>query len=425
MADRLATLGDVATASINQIGRVVNIIGVITAAMSCLSLFNTAVIKLDLLSFAGILIQYYDGFWSYWLGGLTPYIEHWFQPLLDVVVRGWLGLLGWNFHLFPHWKHISVLLWLYVGVDVVNACRASWPLHWFTAAFRSLWGALVALAAGAVAGSFSAEDPSLAPWIVASACGGVVLYRLGWAVEFVVNRAIENWRYSEHWDLKQDLIDKLGIALVFLVIGVGLVVLSHALRQSAWLAFLPNPGLTVLPLLVIVLGLYHIGAAAMNAGPRRWEGERLWQSFLRQGNFTLGSRIMVAVISALVALLISAGPWLNSNAATSLTWPLRTTNFDEIDFVDCGASDSTIVVAEPLERGAFKHLSTGGGGASHCAILRVAGSCGAAAFRRESIPAPALLGDRHRRILASFACHGYSGQRPFLGSTRSAAGARS
>ena len=97
-----------------------------------------------------------------------------FEPIFDLLKN----LFGWNWILYPHWKHAFVLLWLFFAAEL----REQYPLEWLKGrtpdpllrwykvqtAFMWVWGALAALIGGVAAGTVALDHPAVVWWPLAA-----------------------------------------------------------------------------------------------------------------------------------------------------------------------------------------------------------------------------------------------------------------
>jgi hypothetical protein len=97
-----------------------------------------------------------------------------FELLLVEPAIRWLREQSLIFDLYPHWKNVFVLLWLFFAAEKRAFSSLSLlagnegPLAAALAAFRWMWAALVALIGGCFAGTVSLDHPAVLWWAVAA-----------------------------------------------------------------------------------------------------------------------------------------------------------------------------------------------------------------------------------------------------------------
>jgi hypothetical protein len=97
--------------------------------------------SIDLSAFAQSMLDQYEVISKVAFGWAEPFIE----AMLDTIRRS----LYWDLHLYPHWKHVFVLLMVYFGVDtrtLMGIRDKGWPI------LQAIVGVLIAIVASIVAG---------------------------------------------------------------------------------------------------------------------------------------------------------------------------------------------------------------------------------------------------------------------------------
>jgi hypothetical protein len=104
-------------------------------------------------------------------------------------IRAWFKTFGWDLHLYPHWKHVVVLYWLYFGAEartrfegIKNAESDKRNVYRIVTSLTTAAGAVVAVVFGILCGTLSLDDPRTnLPLLLIAVCG-IILYRLANAV---------------------------------------------------------------------------------------------------------------------------------------------------------------------------------------------------------------------------------------------------
>lgn len=150
-----------------------------------------------------VILTFYDDAVHKIFGWAEPGIRAWFETLR--------ASFGWDLHLYPHWKHVIVLYWLYFGAyarmrfeGLSRAEVDDKPRHWTLVALITLTGAIVAIVVGVVCGTLSLDDPQSNLPLLLIAVAGLILYELvktfilvfGTSRRFIWERLESNVLYS-------------------------------------------------------------------------------------------------------------------------------------------------------------------------------------------------------------------------------------
>jgi hypothetical protein len=76
-----------------------------------------------------------------------------------------IGWSGWHVQLYPHWKHVFILMWLYIAADALSNWNfgdivdgKKWRPRRPLAVSIAVFGSLVAFATGTAAGLVGLHD---------------------------------------------------------------------------------------------------------------------------------------------------------------------------------------------------------------------------------------------------------------------------
>jgi hypothetical protein len=232
----------------------------------------------------------------------------WAEPYLSDLFR-WAGL---SLRLYPHWKHVLVLMWLYFGV----VFKVIWP-KFKSRRERALllvltaWGALLAFGASLAAGAVALRDGRSNGLMAVFPLVGFVFYQLAWAGFLAAVGSQETWwnRYRAAARLYIGP-GTIGVILAGLILGTLADKLPFARA-------LPNFGLALLFVLVIILAFYWLwtgvqGAVLWHKPPDGswWQTFRSmswWKSWRVMSNARIGLSMLKAIGGAVLVILMGAG----------------------------------------------------------------------------------------------------------------------
>lgn len=239
-------------------------LGRVVGALSALALIQYG-FEFGFAATVRVLMAYYDNLVSALLGWTQPYVVR-----LLVWVNAYFD---WNLQLFPHWKHIFVLLSIYFFRSAAVNYSYGYPA---TATFGLIWGVIVALASSVAAGvvPFIGADKLSSLMVASIPIAGIFVFDLlkqVWNATFIRTRAAmiyqrEKWTWWEFFRPN-----------LYLVICQTLAsfVLVWAVVQIPWVQGLSSPSLIALGLLIVALACYRIGIGAYEVKElRKEEGGR-------------------------------------------------------------------------------------------------------------------------------------------------------
>lgn len=273
----------------SNLGDVAKILGALLGTLSVVKLAQHA-FEAGLGPALRIVAGYYENLVRALLG--------WAEPCIKEQLARMGEYLGWNLHLYPHWRHIFVLLGIYVFRDVASAF--GFPYRG-TAYFRLVFGPPLALAASIGAGSvppqsgvwwnfFEAALPILA----------LALYELGyWAWAATTFR-------KTHARLRRMVVPtwwayfRTGLYYASRNTAVAMILLLAGL-QIPFVGALPDPGLAMLGFLIVLYAAHMILVAVR-------EVKTLSAARLRQvDSWLLGSAIISTFLGAGLFFILNAG----------------------------------------------------------------------------------------------------------------------
>lgn len=232
-----------------------------------------------------IIVQFYEAVIEVLLG--------WANTPLSAAAKAIAARFHLEITLLPHWKHILIPMWLYVGAD----CRVMWSIARKRAAiFFAVIGSGIALAASVAAATAPIDDPWMRP--VLFPVLGLFLFNFLqaiWDALFKQRPGQTRWQvfwyYAGHFAIGNLLIGAI-------VIAVG------ALAKPA---DLPGLSLLLLLLLVALIAARDLLVSAFGAAARRKPEQTWWASFANTANARLGGMVLGTLGAALAFLTLNAG----------------------------------------------------------------------------------------------------------------------
>jgi hypothetical protein len=244
------------------------------------------------------LLEYYDSFLQALFGLAEPFIE---ASLMWVSTY-----IGWNLVLYPHWKHIFVLMGIYffrlVGVNYAVGRRG-------TASFNLIWCLIVVLISSIAAGTVPVRNASMAAnFLIAfiPIIGALVCTLVGFIWEATFHRKtyggrdlnVTNptwWEYFR-WGLSR-VLSRTLIAIAALWIGL----------QVPFIRDLESPGLAMLALLVIALAIYWLWDGVNEAKSIRKSSESTLEAYWRSEDTQLGVAMLGTFFWLALFVVLDAG----------------------------------------------------------------------------------------------------------------------
>jgi hypothetical protein len=244
------------------------------------------------------------------IGALLEYYEKllgWLFWPIEPLVRAWLAQLylyiGWPKSLYPHWRHVFVLLQLYFlrNMEVSRLYSVGFAI------FNFLLGILVALTFGVAAGTFpldKADRTSQFLFVAALILGAAIYAAIGfiWEALFVLNRWMQArseshsaWQHFK-WGLKRIAVRSL--------VGFGLL---GMLLNVPFIQELSAPGVVISFFLIIAFSVYWLGDGIRDARKTRRADESLVAAYLRSPFTQLGLAMLGPIFWCFVFIVMRAG----------------------------------------------------------------------------------------------------------------------
>lgn len=251
------------------------------------------------------VIQYLVDEYKSYASAVAAYFEPYIKTLL-LNLRVWFG---WDVQLYPHWKHVFVLLGIYFFRD----SRMFLKLRYYDVAmFSFVWGALVAFVASVIAGVFELKRGDM--WgnfvIAATPVLGFFFYVVGatlanawWRREdsaaYLGGQVEEFWPYLGRRVRRNLIVVSFGI--VFLAVCLllpGVSDLLPAIRE------MKSPGLILLAVLIVALAAYWLWRGFNQANRQvRDKGVAFATAFFSSGNVNLSIAMLAPFASTVLIIL--------------------------------------------------------------------------------------------------------------------------
>lgn len=232
-------------------------------------------------------------------GIVIEFVLGWAEPYLKEAIAFFRHLLGIDIDLYPHWKHVFVLMGIYFWSSARTSFAANRPVG---GVFDTIWGLIVALAASLASGIVffdTVANISTANFLIAAIpVVGVTIFDIGgyaWSATFDRERGITWSEAFVHWIFYA--FARLAAALLVLTIGF----------QLPFVRDLPIPGLVLLTLLVVLAAFYWIGRGAWDADAMRGDEDTWWYAFTHAGTTFRGLLMLEVMIGAVGMFLLNAG----------------------------------------------------------------------------------------------------------------------
>lgn len=237
-----------------------------------------------------IIIDYYEE--------LTHVLFGWAEPYLRSTLSYLGSLTGLHLHLYPHWKHVFILLELYFGSHV-RSVRAERGIY--ATLFNLVLGLSLALVAGIGSGTVASEDTTSSMLIAAFPVAAVVLYSFGTSARAAIyfRKPGESWWHAFRIFGRHTI--RIG------AVGTAAVVGGMVLGKLPFVHLLQGSGLVLLFLLILALAFYRISVGAWYANHDRAEGQGWWERFHVTGYGTVGILMLFTLLGAILFILANAG----------------------------------------------------------------------------------------------------------------------
>ncbi len=277
---------------VRSVDSVVGAASLLMGASSVVSLIQHA-FSVGFISAIQIMLDFYERL-------ICMLIGWWAEPIIRDLLARLNALVDWDLHLYPHWKHIFVLVAVYFFRDAA----ASGPIkrpggEIFLSAIGLPIAAAISIGAGCIAASPNNWRANFA--IAAVAVIGVTLFDIakliwyaGWLRPWVAKR--RGRTLEKYWPY---LTGRLHFPARTFLVGMLIAASAPAIPL---VRDLPNSGLAVVLVLVLILTVYWLGVGVTRVDEVRQPGDTWWGAFRRSGPGLLGLAMLSVFIGAFVVV---------------------------------------------------------------------------------------------------------------------------
>jgi hypothetical protein len=251
-------------------------------------------------SLTGRILEYYEDFARAFFG--------WAEPCLDAILRYTLGWTALRFQLYPHWKHIFLIMWIYFGSDVMTHWKFGSALGGSAGAARkrlaislAFCSGLVALAISIAAGVVPLYDAKSNTLMFAIVVAGFVSYE--WAVNALATTFIRDQNETWWAAFRGHVRFPLQVAAV----GAIMVLLGNQIAKVQVLKTLPAPSIALLAISVVLLALYRVAVGLAWTRQHRDLRREFSEVFQLSVSGPLGMRMLKLTAGVVLFLLTNAG----------------------------------------------------------------------------------------------------------------------
>lgn len=275
-----------------RLKKMIQILSTGLSALSVLLLLQHAFLISDYSETIKHMLRYYDTLIGVCFGWLSP-VSEWFVQLFSKI-------FDWKLKLFPHWKHVFVILWLYF----ISSSRMIFTRSksWLITLTGIVGGAVIALVSAAIAGSVYPNEKKDYLLIALFPILGVVLF------EICISCA-----KSQHDKKKGVKFSKTFFKgfknYVLPAILLGSIALYYTTKLPSFdpNSFIINAGLVGLGFFIILLSSYWFIHSIIKSIIDREDGELFKDRVFRSGGFQLSRIVFNTIIAVTFLLLTNAG----------------------------------------------------------------------------------------------------------------------
>ena len=263
---------------------------VITILGFLISLFST--LRLIRLGFTVSFVEPFRVMLD-WYQATLELLLGWADPLLKQFLKSMRAWLPIDLPIYPHWKHIFVLMWLYVAGDFkqywVRGRTISGPVV-------LLLGGIVSLVASVASATVPLDSPSMLPVIF-------LWGHLPFTKPSMPSRVLLSIAGAAKAGGRPARYYLLNFAFVDAAIGGIIVAVGWVLRSFQ----MPPPNLVLLMAFVIAMALRNVALGASVAQLTRREGGTWTGRYMKSATGRLGVMILKVAAAAVVVVAFNAG----------------------------------------------------------------------------------------------------------------------
>lgn len=216
-----------------------------------------------------------------------------FEPAIEHGLALLQNRTGHALHLYPHWKHVFLLLWIYVLADLRSAVEQN---KFVTALILFLFGTVVAFIASIGAGTVPLDGEAPASshtLLLAFPVLGVTLHQVAWCLlESVGSRAAGESAVMRFIMFVREEVVPIALG------GATAVALCFYSRSIPLLAQSSDPGVALLVAALVSLAVFHLWRGGVYAALDRHPDENWWRTVARTGSARLAAFMLATLCGA-------------------------------------------------------------------------------------------------------------------------------
>ena len=233
------------------------------------------------------------------------------EPFIKAQLQQLHHILGWQAQLYPHWKHVFVLMWLWFGASARDIWQQNKKLGRSNngAVVLGLIGFVVAFAAGVMAGTVKLDGPISNMIMAAYAFVGFVVWQLcANAMQAIYTRPNRPALSASEYRV-QRFFRFAGLAghtiIVYGIPGTAILAIGTQTNHIPYLRDVPNIGIAFLFAMLMALTVYRLWLGVKHANGR---GATRFQKALNDSRTRLALNVFAVIGGAsFVALVGMAG----------------------------------------------------------------------------------------------------------------------
>jgi hypothetical protein len=129
--------------------RIASVLGVAASMLSVVLLIRHG-FEIGFVTPLRIMLEFYNQWAEFLFGWTEPFVKNWLAEL-----RSFLKI---DLHLYPHWKHVFIPMWLYFSANVRGELKKG---RKYLAVANVIWGFVLALVSSFAAGTVDLNNPNL------------------------------------------------------------------------------------------------------------------------------------------------------------------------------------------------------------------------------------------------------------------------
>lgn len=231
-----------------------------------------------------------------WYKQAIEFLLGWADPPLDILLSSVGKWIDAEIVLYPHWKHIFVPIWLYIGADAKTTWNMPGTERKLSAIAIFLYGSLIALMASVASATVALDDPSMLSIIFPIL--GIVVYNIAqsiWDANFHRHPGFTWWQTFRYYMFRIVLTNA---ALGAICVGGGLVAARHGV---------PVSNIALLLLFVVLLAVRHLLLSALDATFRSTQLGTWRTRFRSYANTELGFLVLQSLGGTSLFIACNAG----------------------------------------------------------------------------------------------------------------------